>query len=194
MVMATGIVSTACFLLQLGSLAWILFYVNVVAYAVLWLLTLLRLLFYPRRMLADLMTHALGPGYFTIIAGTCVLGTQFVILAHSIQTAFVLWCLGIFLWLVIMYAFFTVVIARSQKPPLERGINGAWLIATVATQSISVLGTLLAGQIPWNEPAILFFTLAMFLLGCSLYLMLIVLVFYRFTFLDLNPEELTPPY
>ena len=34
----------------------------------------------------------------------------------------------------------------------------------------------------------------MFLVGCMLYLMLITLIFYRFTFLDITSENLTPPY
>ena len=34
----------------------------------------------------------------------------------------------------------------------------------------------------------------MFLLGCMLYLLLIALIFYRFTFINLTPETLTPPY
>ena len=43
-----------------------------------------------------------------------------------------------------MYAFFTAVVVRETKPSLETGINGAWLLAIVSTQSVSVLGTLLA--------------------------------------------------
>ncbi|MGM9211855.1 hypothetical protein ACTFIC_05120, partial [Campylobacter jejuni] len=67
------------------------------------------------------------------------------------------------------------------KPGLETGINGAWLLAAVATQSIAVLGTLL----PWPDATLgpaLFFCLCMFLLGCMLYLAIIPLIFYRLTF------------
>ena len=48
------------------------------------------------------------------------------------------------LWVVVIYAFFTAVTVREQKPTLEEGINGAWLLAVVATQSVAVLGRLLA--------------------------------------------------
>lgn len=34
----------------------------------------------------------------------------------------------------------------------------------------------------------------MFLVGCMLYLLLITLIFYRFTFFNLTTETLTPPY
>lgn len=194
LVMATGIVSIASNLLGMQGIAWSLFYINIFAYLVLWVLTLIRLFRYPRRMWNDLASHPVGPGYFTLVAGTCVLGVEFVNLAHNMTAAVVLWGLGGFLWAFVMYAFFTAVIVRNQKPALERGINGAWLIATVATQSVSVLGTLLAGQFPDQQETILFLTLLMYFLGSMLYLNIIVLIFYRLTFLELRPEELTPAY
>jgi hypothetical protein len=43
-----------------------------------------------------------------------------------------------------MYAFFTATVVRESKPSLETGINGDWLLGVVATQSVSVLGTMLA--------------------------------------------------
>jgi len=93
-----------------------------------------------------------------------------------------------------MYAFLTAVTVQEDKPPLETGISGTWLLATVATQSISVLGTLLADYFGVYRQSLLFFTLCMFLLGCMLYLMLITLIFYRFTFVKLTTVTLTPPY
>jgi tellurite resistance protein TehA-like permease len=93
-----------------------------------------------------------------------------------------------------MYGFFTAATIRESKPPLEKGINGAWLIAAVATQSISVLGSLLAAHFKGYSDLVLFFSLCMFLIGCMLYLMLITLIFYRFTFFDITRESLTPPY
>ena len=81
-----------------------------------------------------------------------------------------------------------------NKPPLEKGLSGSWLIAAVATQSVSVLGTLLAGNFGEYRDVLLFFTLCMFFVGCMLYLLLITLIFYRFTFVDLTSERLTPPY
>lgn len=45
-----------------------------------------------------------------------------------------------------MYVFVTAVMVREQKPSLEVGINGAWLIAALATQSVLILGRLLAPE------------------------------------------------
>jgi len=93
-----------------------------------------------------------------------------------------------------MYAFLIAVTVRENKPLLETGISGTWLLVTVATQSISVLGTLLADHFRSYREPVLFFTLCMYLLGCMLYLILITLIFYRFTFVNLTTVTLTPPY
>ena len=194
LVMATGIISIAAFQLDLNPIAWLLLAINVGAYLVLWLLLLIRLVRFFPRVKSDLMDHARGPGFFTVVAGTCVLGSQLVILAREYRAAIVLWLLGLFLWTTIMYTFFSAVTVRDDKPQLETGINGTWLLATVATQSISVLGTLLVDYLQTYIDLLLFFTLCMFLLGCMLYLLLITLIFYRFTFVKLTTVSLTPPY
>jgi tellurite resistance protein TehA-like permease len=194
LVMATGIVSTATFLLGMKWLAWLLLAVNLVAYAVLWFLLMIRLIRFFPRVKADLTDHTRGPGFYTVIAGTCVLGSQLLIVAGSHQVAIALWFLGLFLWVVVMYTFLTAVTVRENKPLLETGISGTWLLTAVATQSISVLGTMLVDHFGSYRDPVLFFTLCMFLLGCMLYLILITLIFYRFTFFNLTTVTLTPPY
>ena len=194
LVMATGIISIATHLLEMRWLALALLAVNLVAYLILWMLLLIRLIRFFPRVKADITDHVRGPGFFTVIAGTCVLGSQLVIVTEEFRAAAILWLFGLLLWTIIMYTFFTAVTVRENKPPLESGLNGAWLIAAVATQSVSVLGTLLAAHFRAYSEAMLFFTLCMFLLGCMLYLLLITLIFYRFTFLTLPTSALTPPY
>jgi len=194
LVMATGIISIAAFLLNMKPIAWGLLVVNLIAYLVLGLLLLIRLVSFFTRVAADISDHVRGPGFFTVVAGTCVLGSQLLIVAGWTKPAAVLWLVGLLLWLLIMYSFFALVTVRENKPPIERGLSGVWLIAVVATQSISVLGTLLAGQFGAFREPLLFFTLCMFLLGCMHYLLLITLIFYRFTFVNLTTAALTPPY
>ncbi len=195
LVMATGIVSVACHMLDMPRVAWGLLTFNIVAYAVLTALLLARLVWYPRRVLDDLRSHGRGPGFFTVVAATCVLGSELVVVTGRTSAAHVLWVLGIVEWVLVMYAFFTATIIREQKPTLEAGINGAWLLAIVATQSVSVLGTLLAPELVGSDREVaLFFTLCMYLVGAMLYLTIITLIFYRFTFFALTTEVLTPPY
>jgi tellurite resistance protein TehA-like permease len=194
MVMATGIISVAAQLLGLAWLAGLLFLINRAAYVTLWLLTLARLLLYRPRLVEDMIGWGRGPGFFTLVAGTCVLGSDYVVLAGDFIAATLLWALGIVLWLGLVYTFFTAVTVQEQKPGLESGLNGSWLIAVVATQSVAVLGALVAPHLGAWQAEGLFFALAMFLLGCMLYILIILLVFYRFTFFRLTPDALTPPY
>jgi tellurite resistance protein TehA-like permease len=194
LVMATGIVSIAAHLLGLELVALPLLLLNIAAYAVLWVLTLWRLAAYSAPLLADLRSHARGPGFFTLVAGTCVLGTQVVLLTGQRAVGWGLWLLGLLLWVAIMYGFFTAVTVAESKPPLEVGLNGAWLLAVVATQSLVVLGVLLLGGMEEPPEPLFFALLCFYLLGCMLYLIIITVIFYRFTFLPLRSEVLTPPY
>jgi tellurite resistance protein TehA-like permease len=194
LVMATGIVSIAAYVMQMPRIAWTLLVINIGAYAVLTVMLAIRFLVYFPRVLADLNSHARGPGFFTVVAGTCVLGSEIVILTGRASAAHGLWIAGIVLWVIVMYAFFTATVVRESKPPIETGINGAWLLAIVATQSVSVLGTLLAPGMDSGREVALFLALCLYLLGAMLYLTIITLIFYRFTFVALTVEQMTPPY
>ena len=194
LVMATGIVSIACFLLEMETIAWWLFRFNVVAYVILWLLTLARITRHWGLFAGDLTNHAKGPGFFTIVAGTGVLGSQFVIIAGDRSTALWLWYVCIVTWVMLIYTFFGAATLRDDKPDLAHGINGAWLIAVVATQAVSILGTLVSSKFGNAREQVLFLTLSMYLLGCMFYILIISLIFYRFLFFELLPEDLTPPY
>lgn len=193
LVMATGIVSIAAQLLALAWVARVLLWFNLGAYTLLVALLGVRLVTYPRRVWNDLQDHGRGAGFFTTVAGTCVLGSQVLLVAQVPGVARVLFGVGVFGWCTIMYAFFAAVVVREKKPTLEAGINGAWLLAIVASQSVSVLGSLLAPALEWRED-ILLLALCMYLLGAMLYLTIITLIFYRFTFLPMTLEGLTPPY
>ena len=194
MVMATGIVSIAAHLLGMSTIAWTLLSLSAAAYGVLAILSLARIAGFWPAVLSDLRSHARGPGFFTWVAGTCVLGTELWIVAGRTREPFALWILGLGLWVLVMYSFFLAVTVREEKPSLEEGINGAWLIASVATQSVSILGALLSETFgPFSEIA-LFLSLSLYLVGCMLYLSIITLIFYRLTFVRLTSEALTPPY
>ncbi|HVO17277.1 MAG TPA: tellurite resistance/C4-dicarboxylate transporter family protein [Alphaproteobacteria bacterium] len=194
LVMATGALSIANQLLGYRLIALLLLAVNVVAYAALVALILIRLWRFFPRVVRDITNHALGPGFFTLVAGTCVFGTQLIVVAGAPALAHWLWLLGLGLWFVIMYAFFFAVTVREHKPTLAAGINGAWLIAAVATQAVSVLGTLAAPTFGASHEIARFVALAMYLLGAMLYLAIITLIFYRFTFVKVTVESMTPPY
>ncbi|MBK5206388.1 MAG: tellurite resistance/C4-dicarboxylate transporter family protein [Polaromonas sp.] len=195
LVMATGIVSIAAHLQGWSQLARTLFYLNNVMYAALWLLTLGRLLWFPKRFFSDLIDHLRGPGFFTVVAGTGVLGAQYVLLLGDYGTGLLLWVVALVLWIGLTYAIFTAFTVKEQKPTLDKGISGAWLLAVVATQSVAVLGAMLAAHVA--QPYRLemnFLALSMWLWGGMLYIWMMSLIFYRYTFFRFAPGDLSPPY
>ena len=194
LVMATGIVSIAADLEGLSALAVVLFWFNAAAFIVLWVMYLLRLIFYPRAFAQDMTDFERGPGFFTLVAGTGVFGAQAIVIFSNLRLALGMWALAIVLWAGFIYAIFAGFTVKENKPSLGAGINGGWLIAVVATQAISNLGTLLAPHYPGQERSILFFTFSMWLFGGMLYIWLIALIFYRYTFFHFSPADLMPPY
>ncbi|MDO8548773.1 MAG: tellurite resistance/C4-dicarboxylate transporter family protein, partial [Ignavibacteria bacterium] len=147
MVMSTGIISISCYLLEMDLLAHILFWLNLWFYISLWVLSLLRIFFHHKDFFKDMIDHQKGPGFFTVVAGSCILGSQFIIIFENYSASFILWIIGLILWVILNYTIFTGFTVKENKPSLEEGITGAWLLAVVATQSIAVLSTLIAVQL-----------------------------------------------
>jgi tellurite resistance protein TehA-like permease len=195
LVMATGIVSIAADISGFPALARAMLGLNIAAYAVLWTLTVVRAARHTRRFVADVIDHLRGPGFFTTVAATAVLGVQALLLADDRGAATALWIVAGALWIVLTYAIFAGMTVKARKPSLPEGINGAWLLAVVATQSIAVLGALLAPQMPPRiELAVHFLALSLWLWGGMLYIWTMSLIFYRYLFFSLAPGELAPPY
>jgi tellurite resistance protein TehA-like permease len=194
LVMATGIVSLACQVTGWPLLARALFYLNLGFYALLWLLTLARVVRHRERVVADLLHHGRSVGFFTTVAATCVLGSQCLLVAGSFAGASALWFAGIALWVLLVYAVFTILTIKPEKPALADGIHGGWLVAVVAAQSVAVLGAQLAPGFGAHAPQALVFSLAMWLGGGMLYMWIISLIFYRYTFFPMSPSDLAPPY
>ena len=116
-------------------------------------------------------------------------------LAADYRAGTVLWVVAIMLWIGLTYTIFAGFTIKKHKPTLDKGINGAWLLAVVATQSIAVLSALLAADI--SQPYKLemnFLALLMWLWGGMLYIWMMSLIFYRYTFFSLSPGDLSPPY
>jgi tellurite resistance protein TehA-like permease len=194
LVMATGIVSIACELLELRPIALALLALNVVFYLAVWVLTVLRAIFHRDRLVADLLDHGRSVGFFTTVAATCVLGSQLLVVGGFPRIAVALWCFGVVLAFVLTYAIFTILTVKQAKPALADGINGGWLVGVVAAQSMAVLGAQLVPQFPGYEANVAFFCLFIWLGGCMLYIWIISLIFYRYTFFVMSPSDLAPPY
>ena len=194
LVMATGIVSIACGLLGFESIAVPLLWANTAFYGILWILTALRIRSYTDRVIADLTNHGRAVGFFTVVAATSVLGSQWFVIAGTWRLAAWFWIATIILWAAITYSVFTLLTVKEHKPSLDAGINGGWLVSVVAAQSVSVLGTQLAPGFGDRASPVLLFCLVMWLGGGMLYIWIISLIFYRYTFFPMHPSDLAPPY
>lgn len=80
LVMGTGVISISAEMLHLKLLASILFGLNIAFYSILWIMNIGRILRYPAQIFADFVNVQKGSSFLTIVAGSCVLGSQFVIL------------------------------------------------------------------------------------------------------------------
>ena len=195
LVMATGIVSLSASMMGHHGLASVLFHLNVAQYVLLWALYIFRAWRHPRRFFGDMVSHLAGPGYFTVVAGTGILASQFMVMRDDYFAGMALWLLAVILWLGITYAVFTAFTIKRDKPTLDQGINGGWLLAVVATQALSVSSTLLA--VPSGQPfrmELNLLALSTWLWGGMLYIWMMGLIFYRYAFFRFSPGDLAPPY
>lgn len=194
LVMATGIVSIASERAGLRTIAALLLWLNIAQYILLWILTVGRLLRYHRALLDDLADHQRGPGLFSAVAATSVIANQLV-LTGAYDLALALWIFGLFLWITLTYTIFITLTIKEDKPTIDQGITGAWLLAVVATQSIALLSALLARH--FGQPIRLhinFLALSMWLWGGMMYIWMISLIFYRYTFFKLAPADFSSSY
>ena len=196
MVMATGIVSIAAHLHGVPVLPTVLLWLNVLFFVALVAATAARLLRYPAAFAADIQSHGRGVGFFTIVAGTAVLGTQLILLIDAAAVAAGLWIVAATLLAVVTYGELAVLTAKPDKPSLADGLNGGWLVIVVAPQSVAFLTVLISGagiSAGYQQP-MLFIALVLWLSGGALYLCIVTLIFFRYTFVPMAPEEFTSPY
>ena len=191
LVMATGIIAVGAAQQDIGWLAKALYVIAAVAYVVLVALSLLRLVRFPRLLTNDLTSHAKGFAFLTAVAGTNVLGSASAVIHGWWNLAWVLWWISIGLWAILLYTTLIAVVLRAPKPGLGAGLNGTWFLLTVSTESIAVLGALLLVDHPNDTLA--FACVAAFALGIVTYLIVMTMVFLRWTFQELEPTEADPP-
>jgi tellurite resistance protein TehA-like permease len=194
MVMATGIVSCACYFLNMNSIAYPLFWLNIAFYFILCVFTIIRIFGYTEFLVKDILDHVKGMGFFTLVTATSLIGTQFILLENNYDIAVIFWYVALILWLIITYTIFTNLTIKSDKPSFSDGINGSWLLAVVSTQSLAILSGKLSMHFTDYKLLLNFFAFALWLWGGMLYIWMISLIFYRYTFFKFSPSDLTPPY
>lgn len=191
LVMATGIVAVGAEQQDIGLLADALYVVTAVAYVVLAVLLAMRIVRFRSNFVADVTNHAKGFAFLTTVAATNVLASASIVIHGWWDLAWALWWASLVLWTAFVYTTLIAVVVDRDKPGLQGGINGSWFLLTVSTQSIAVVAGLFLTRT--SSDALAFTAIAAFLLGIVLYLIVMTMVFLRWTFQPLDPSEADPP-
>jgi tellurite resistance protein TehA-like permease len=190
LVMATGIISNALFFEAPRALSDALFVGNLVAYSVLGIFIVLRALWFWRALWADLINPRLVFSFFTIVAGTDVLGIGIHLRGFE-SVAQALWFFGLTSWLVLIYFSFGVLTFLNTTHGADVA-DGGWLMAIVATESLVILGAVIATTLGVLGPSVSLMIHLLWGLGLALYGIFITLFSYRIFFIDIGPRDITP--
>lgn len=196
LVMATGIIAIDAHLHDVPWVPTALFWLNAVFLAGVAGATGARIVRYPEAFAADMRSHSRGVGFFTAVAAFGVFGSQLVLQMDAIGLATLFWVVAAALWFVITYGVLALLTIQPDKPGLADGLNGGWLVSVVATQSVSILTVLIlpSGVSAGLQQPLMFAALVLWLGGGALYLWLMALIFFRYTFLRMSADDMTPPY
>lgn len=190
-VMATGIVSTVLFLYHLPWLSDVLMGIAILLYFILWILYAARAIRAPGAMCKDLNNPATTFGFFTIVAGSNVLAVRF-IFAGWISLSMAMGVLGLIVWTALFYTIMTVMITG---PAIQlSSVNGGWLIAIVAEQSIATYLAALIDIMPHQVSLLFLLSTTFWAMGLMLYVIFIGLIINRLLFQRVSFDDLQPPY
>src|SRR5699024_316241 len=106
LVMATGILSIAAYFEEMQTVAYGLFYVNIIFLLLLLLLFLYRTIHYRQQLVEDFHSYEKGPGFFTIVAAFAIIGNQLIIFFDAVIIAEIILVITAVSWLIIIYGFF----------------------------------------------------------------------------------------
>lgn len=190
LVMATGIISNALFFEGHRTLSNALFTFNMVAYPWLLAVTLMRAARYSRAMWADLINPRLVFSFFTIVAGTDVFGIGLNLRGFA-TPALALWLFALMLWFVLIYLSFGVLTFLNTAHGANV-VHGGWLIAIVGTESLVILGALVAPPLGQLGTAVFVLIHMLWGVGLAFYGIFIVLFAHRIFFLEFEPDDITP--
>lgn len=190
LVMATGIVSNGFYLVGQRTLSLGLLVFNLVAFPLLAGATVLRAFRFGRELVADILDPRLVFTFFTIIAGSDVLGGQLHLRGFD-HVAVALWLFALCAWVLLGYFSFAVLAFDESEAGVDV-VHGGWLIAIVGTESLVVLGTPLAPRFGGVEPLAFVTLYTLWSVGIALYGIFVTLFAYRLFFTRLEPSQINP--
>lgn len=190
LVMATGIISNAFFFEDRRAISDLLFAANLVAYPSLIALTLVRAARFRDALWTDLLDPRLVFSFFTIVAGTDVFGVGCNLRGFP-HAAALLWASALLVWFVLIYFSFGVLTFLNTAHGANV-VHGGWLIAIVGTESLVILGTVVAPALGTLGPSVFVLIHMLWGVGLGLYGIFIVLFAQRIFFVDIRPDDITP--
>lgn len=190
LVMATGIIANAFYFEHPRPLSDLLFAIDLAAYCWLLAATILRMLRVPRAVCADLTDPRQVFAFFTLVAATDVLGVG-VLLRGWPGAAVLLWLAALVLWLLLTYLSFAVLAFLNSGAEADV-VHGGWLIAIVGTESLVILGVLLARSFGAAAPLIFVLAHMLWGIGLAFYAIYVTLFAHRIFFFAFEPDDITP--
>ena len=190
LVMATGIISNAFYFENWRALSDILFAINLTAYGVLIAATVLRTILVPHAIGADLVDPRQVFSFFTFVAATDVLGAGVVLRGYG-DIAMPMWLVALVAWLALMYTSFGVLTFRNAAHDADV-VHGGWLVAIVGTQSLVILGSLVAPSFGATAGLVFVLTHMLWGVGLALYGIYVTLFAQRIFFHDFRPDDISP--
>jgi tellurite resistance protein TehA-like permease len=192
-VMATGIVSTAAFLLGPPWLSLALLVVAVAGLAVLGVMLAARIVLYRQQVMADLRAPERAFGFFTVPAGLDVLAVRLALAGHPLVTAVLAACAAA-VWLPLTYGVPATVLLGRARDSVLGGVNGTWLLWIVATQSLAVAAAVLVPAWPSQSALLAPAAAGLWSVGLLLYLLVVSLILMQWLTAAMTPGTLGPPY
>ncbi|UYM07906.1 tellurite resistance/C4-dicarboxylate transporter family protein [Solicola gregarius] len=193
LVMASGAISVALHAADRQTLSRALFVVASVAYLVLLAMTIWRAVAFPRQVVADARDPQRAFGFFTVVAGSTVLGDRLVVAGQD-WLAYVLLVAAAAVWLVLGYLVPWMTLVRHDGPTALRRADGSWFIWAVASQSIAVLAGTLEPGADHAQHGLAFLAFVAWAVGCFLYVTAVVLVGLRLVLYEVEPADFGPAY
>lgn len=192
-VMATGIVSVG-----LSNNGWtlasaILMWICAIGWVTLAALYLTRLAIFRKELVNDFLNPAAAFAFFTIVAGTNVLGTRIAMDGHfGLGITFLI--LGTIFWLCLGYGIPWASFFGPAQHPILKQANGTWLIWTVATQSVAVLAATLEPHFTAIQRELAILAVCCWAIGLGIYVVVIITLHIRLIMLKPEPADFTTPY
>jgi tellurite resistance protein TehA-like permease len=190
LVMATGIISIAFDRMGLPLLSDVLFWVTLIAWIGLIALSCWRIVRFPHAVRADLLSARRVFAFFTLVVATNILGI--LLNQHGyVRLALVCWMLAFLAWSLLLYLSFSVLTFLTHEHSVNV-VHGDWLTSIIGTQSLVLLGALIAPQLGEYAGYMMVEIHMLWGLGLIFYGIFVTLFCYRIFFLNFKPEDTSP--